>query len=280
MSGETLKNVKLVTLGRSYVGKTSILHRYVHDDFSCDHFRFDFNVKALNRHTLLPPKDSMDVVNLPQEHIKVHLWDTAGQERFLLFNLSYCRGMHVALLCFDVTDPDSYAPNTLKTYIFDVLEKHSKESCVVAFVGNKIDKLEGKVDSDYDDVDTPCPIALVPPNMHVVVPQDDGSGPRYQHGEYHNRLRVCFYALHVHAYTDDADLSRYFLPYDVMDDLLEYMPWRVPTWYFPVSAKTGEGIDDLFRLLIRTKLEETAPSAENVAPEKQPGLLQRYCCVN
>eukprot|EP00759_Apiculatamorpha_spiralis_P041444 PhF_6_TR40164/c2_g2_i2/m.59475/K07910/RAB18; Ras-related protein Rab-18 len=192
--------IKIATLGKYNVGKTSLLWRYEDDTFRHDlhsvhHGWCEFKIKRLNRTTLLPPKDLADVDKYPKEHVKVFLWDTAGQERFRTFTTSYCRVMHIILLCFDVSDPETFSQETMKRYIFDALSCHRAQPYVVAFVGNKIDKLaaEGK---DWDSVDIPCPISLVPPNMHVVVPLDDGGGPRYQHGEYHNRLRVCFYALH------------------------------------------------------------------------------------
>eukprot|EP00759_Apiculatamorpha_spiralis_P055371 PhF_6_TR758/c0_g1_i1/m.1190 len=144
MSDDVSEIVKVITLGRCYVGKTSILTRYaegkLQEEYRC-FYLCDFTIKSLNRHTLLSPKNYLDVGRFPKEHIKVHLCDTVGQERFRHYTHSYFRRMNVALLCFDVSDPDSYSSETLKTFIFDLLDKHNRETCIVAFVGNKIDKL-------------------------------------------------------------------------------------------------------------------------------------------
>eukprot|EP00759_Apiculatamorpha_spiralis_P041446 PhF_6_TR40164/c2_g2_i4/m.59477 len=75
--------IKIATLGKYNVGKTSLLWRYEDDTFRHDlhsvhHGWCEFKIKRLNRTTLLPPKDLADVDKYPKEHVKVFLWDRRG----------------------------------------------------------------------------------------------------------------------------------------------------------------------------------------------------------
>eukprot|EP00759_Apiculatamorpha_spiralis_P041441 PhF_6_TR40164/c1_g1_i1/m.59468 len=194
------ESLKIVTLGRHGVGKTSILMRYLNPEPSKKLNSFgSFFTKIINRTTLLPPPIGGGETT---DTIKLLLCDTQRQERFSVPLTIYCQGMNIALLCFDVTSQESYSQETFQLDIFNTLHRCGNQSCVVAFVGNK--RGEGNGDDDNDDliIDIiPSPVSQIPSSMHFVAPQDVN---------YHDRLRVCFYALHV-----DNDLSRYFLPYDV-----------------------------------------------------------------
>ena len=87
---------KVLLLGNSDVGKSSLILRYV-DQVWSDTFvptiGVDFKVKTLE---------------IDNKQIKMQIWDTAGQERFRNVISSYYRGAHGILLIFDVTDKESF----------------------------------------------------------------------------------------------------------------------------------------------------------------------------
>jgi small GTP-binding protein len=88
--------LKLLLIGDSAIGKTSLLLRYMDDRFSqsfVSTIGIDFKVKLLE---------------LDGQKVRLQIWDTAGQERFRTITTSYFRGAHGILLCFDMTDRKSF----------------------------------------------------------------------------------------------------------------------------------------------------------------------------
>ena len=90
---------KLLVVGDSGVGKSSLLLRYAEDSYT-DTFLatigVDFKLKSLK---------SQDDLS---KSIKLQIWDTAGQERFRTITSSYYRGSHGVLVLYDITDLDSF----------------------------------------------------------------------------------------------------------------------------------------------------------------------------
>lgn len=118
---------KVVLIGDSGVGKSSILLRFTDDTFNPEQqstIGVDFKVKQ---------------INIDDKDIKLTIWDTAGQERFRTLTSSYYRGAQGIALVFDVTRRDSfdYLPHWLKEVC--VYSPGSGENVVKILVGNKID---------------------------------------------------------------------------------------------------------------------------------------------
>ncbi|XP_053561048.1 ras-related protein Rab-38 [Bombina bombina] len=88
---------KILVIGDLGVGKTSIIKRYVHQNFS-PHYRatigVDFALKVINWDT--------DTV------VRLQLWDIAGQERFGNMTRVYYREAVGAFIVFDVTRPATF----------------------------------------------------------------------------------------------------------------------------------------------------------------------------
>ena len=86
---------KVVILGNTGVGKTSIVSKYVTNQFSPlipATIGASFNVKTLS---------------FDGWKVQMQIWDTAGQERFRSMAPMYYRGAHAAILVFDITSSDS-----------------------------------------------------------------------------------------------------------------------------------------------------------------------------
>lgn len=115
---------KLLLVGESGVGKSSILKRYVDETFN-DGFistiGVDFRIRSLKY-------KGMDV--------KLQIWDTAGQERFRTIVSSYYRGAQGVFVVFDVGNRMSFdgIPEWLQN-----IDRLCKGDVVKVLVGNKAD---------------------------------------------------------------------------------------------------------------------------------------------
>ena len=88
--------IKILTLGDTEVGKTSIVLRYADDKFNDSKIStigIDFKIKQINK---------------GGESIKVSIYDTAGQERFQRIIKHYYRGANGVLLTFDISNKNSF----------------------------------------------------------------------------------------------------------------------------------------------------------------------------
>jgi len=119
---------KVLLLGNSNVGKSSLFLRFV-DDIWNDTFvptiGVDFKIKTFD---------------IDEKKIKMQIWDTAGQERFKNIIASYYRGAHGILLIYDVTDKDSF--KNLSNWLIEI-EKNASKNVLKVLIGNKND-LEDK----------------------------------------------------------------------------------------------------------------------------------------
>ena len=118
---------KVLLLGNSNVGKSSLFLRFV-DDIWNDTFvptiGVDFKIKTF------------DI----DEKKKISFHGRRGGEQFKNIIASYYRGAHGILLIYDVTDKDSF--KNLSNWIIEI-EKNSSKQVLKVLIGNKTD-LEDK----------------------------------------------------------------------------------------------------------------------------------------
>lgn len=128
------KHVKLVLLGNSGVGKSSIIDRYVnkrHNELS----EATVGVGYYHHRLKLPTGSLMDL----------DIWDTGGQERYRALLPLYYREATVALICYDVSNYPSFEACE---YWYREL-KRAEPNCILFLVGNKIDIPTKRVDSAF-----------------------------------------------------------------------------------------------------------------------------------
>ena len=115
---------KILLIGDSGVGKTSLIMRFTKNIFSEDFLNsigVDFKSKDLN---------------VEGKKIKLQIWDTAGQERFRTITSSYYRTAHAIAIVFDITRRQSY--EHVKRWVEDI-NKYAKENTIKFLIGNKSD---------------------------------------------------------------------------------------------------------------------------------------------
>ncbi|KAK7205381.1 ras family protein [Myxozyma melibiosi] len=129
-------SVKLVLLGEAAVGKSSLVLRFVSNDFQ------------ENKEPTIGAAFLTQKCSLPTRTIKFEIWDTAGQERFASLAPMYYRNAQAALVVYDLTKPTSL----IKARHW-VSELHAQASpkIVIALVGNKLDLCNDGSESDEEE---------------------------------------------------------------------------------------------------------------------------------
>lgn len=116
--------VKMVLLGGSGVGKSSLALR-----FSKDEFRNTSPTVGCAYLTRL--------VHLPHVTLRFEIWDTAGQEKYHSVTALYYRGAHAALLVYDITKRESFL--RVQVWLKELEKQTTPGSTVIWLVGNKGD---------------------------------------------------------------------------------------------------------------------------------------------
>merc|ERR1719392_510914 len=120
-----ISNFKLVLLGDSAVGKSSLVLRFVRGQF------FEYQESTIGAAFLT------QTVALNDTTVKFEIWDTAGQERYHSLAPMYYRGAAAAIVVFDITSRASF--NRANTWVKE-LQTQGKDDVVIALAGNKVDK--------------------------------------------------------------------------------------------------------------------------------------------
>mmetsp|Transcript_13228 Transcript_13228/g.23574 ORF Transcript_13228/g.23574 Transcript_13228/m.23574 type:complete len:199 (+) Transcript_13228:220-816(+) len=116
---------KLLLVGDSAVGKSSLLLRFSNNSFDdlAPTIGVDFKVKYMT---------------VEDKRIKLTIWDTAGQERFRTLTSSYYRGAHGIVLVYDVSNRRSFE-NLKEIWMKEVDMYSTIDFAAKMVVANKID---------------------------------------------------------------------------------------------------------------------------------------------
>jgi len=125
-SVQKAKKYKVALLGDAAVGKSSIVSRFVRDEYT-DSQESTIGAAFFSK---------LFVVNEEtRESLFLEIWDTAGQERYHSLAPMYYRGAKLILVVFDMTNP--YSVHRAKQYISQVHEQCP--SSLICLIGNKCD---------------------------------------------------------------------------------------------------------------------------------------------
>ncbi|XRB23916.1 Ras-related protein Rab [Pseudoscourfieldia marina] len=117
--------IKVLLVGDSSVGKSSLLLRFTSDTFEdlTPTVGVDFRLRFMNVHN---------------KRIKLTVWDTAGQERFRTLTSSYYRGAQGVVLVYDVSQRSTFE-NLRDVWLREVEMYVTVPDAVRMIVGNKVD---------------------------------------------------------------------------------------------------------------------------------------------
>lgn len=125
--------LKVIILGDSGVGKTSLMNKFVNDKFS-KQYKATIGADFLTKEILIDDK-----------LITMQIWDTAGQERFQSLGVAFYRGADSCILVYDITDQKSFDSLDLwmDEFIVQAAPRNPKQFPFVV-LGNKADLAKTK----------------------------------------------------------------------------------------------------------------------------------------
>lgn len=127
MSSDRLADVKLVLIGESGVGKSSIIKQ-----FSAHVFDPDIDASISNK-VIVKTLEIKDIKKI----IKFNIWDTAGQEKYRSIAKIFYKDAKIIILVYSITNRDSF--ETLKNYWYPEVKSSAFPDVILAVVGNKHD---------------------------------------------------------------------------------------------------------------------------------------------
>ncbi|KAH7730544.1 Protein CRP-1 [Aphelenchoides avenae] len=130
------KRLKLVVVGDSYVGKTSLLFAYTEKKFLGNYQTTIFDNYAVT-------------LTVDQKRCTVNLFDTAGQEDYAHLRVLSYPQTDVFLLCFSLVDPPSL--EACQTTWMPEIRKYAGSETPVVLVGTKEDLYESTKPQDRVD---------------------------------------------------------------------------------------------------------------------------------
>ena len=127
-------DIKLILLGETAVGKTSIINRYVQDSFS-DSLMSSTSMAYVQKK-----------ITLNRQKISLNIWDTVGQEKFRSLSKLFFKDTKIVILVYSIVDKKSF--DNLGYWLNSVKETIGNDF-ILGVVGNKCDLfLEQKVDEE------------------------------------------------------------------------------------------------------------------------------------
>ena len=137
MKDEPDEEIKMILLGESGVGKTSIIERYLNDKLNADYF----------------PSTTMNYaekdIEINKKIIRLNIWDTIGQEKYRAISNLFLNETKIVILVYSIDDSNSFKE---LEFWNNLAKKQIDENVFLGIVGNKSDlfldqkvsELEGK----------------------------------------------------------------------------------------------------------------------------------------
>ena len=126
-----MQKTKVILVGESRVGKTSIINQYVECSFTDEYII-----------TLTGDKLAKEV-EIGGKKYNLEIWDTAGNEQFRAVNKIFMKNSKIAILVYDITDKKSF--EELGYWYDQIINTNDKDNIIIGLAGNKSDKYEDQV---------------------------------------------------------------------------------------------------------------------------------------
>ena len=126
------ENFKIVLIGETGVGKTSIISQFVDDTFQED-------LQASTGGTF----SSKTLILDDGKTLKFDIWDTAGQERYRSLTKLFYKDSNAAILVYDITRHETF--DELKNYWINQIKESTNTNIILVIAANKSDLTEKEV---------------------------------------------------------------------------------------------------------------------------------------
>ncbi|KAG6033820.1 hypothetical protein E4U40_004894 [Claviceps sp. LM458 group G5] len=216
---------KIVVLGAQGVGKTSLVMRYCKGAFNPSQITSTVGASFLTKRVVDSDSDTI---------VRLQIWDTAGQERFRSISRLYYRGANACILCYSITDAQSFAQ--MGVWLTE-LRRNLPHDVVLHVVGTKADIVAR--DPSTRQVPFERCIAYVAENL---APGVGGTPPATASTPQHS---LAYLPTSVEPRTPSSKRSSGFWAQEVGWDACH-----------EISAENGEGVEEVFRVVARKLVEQ------------------------
>ena len=129
--GEQEITLKILLIGDSYVGKTSLLLQYI--DRECPE----------NHMATIGVEFKDKIIQINKKNVKLQVWDTSGQERYRSITKNFYRNADGVMFICDVTKEKTF--ENIKNWLIDSEQNSNNSNFKKILVGNKIDLQKERV---------------------------------------------------------------------------------------------------------------------------------------
>ena len=127
--------LKILLIGDSYVGKTSLLLQYIERECPENHMA-TIGVEFRDK-----------IIQIDNKKVKLQVWDTSGQERYRSITKNFYRNADGVMFVCDVTKEKTF--DNIKNWLIDSEQNANNSNFKKILVGNKIDlKAERAIDTE------------------------------------------------------------------------------------------------------------------------------------
>ena len=132
------ESIKIVLLGESGTGKTSIIAQFTRGEFD-PNVVTSISAQFISKLTYISEYDKT---------IKFDIWDTAGQEKFRSLAQIFYKDAKAIILVYDITNLKSF--EELKNYWYPKVKENCQSDIILGIAGNKDDLYENEQVSSQD----------------------------------------------------------------------------------------------------------------------------------
>ena len=132
------ESIKIVLLGESGTGKTSIIAQFTRGEFD-PNVLTSISAQFISKLTYIAEYDKT---------IKFDIWDTAGQEKFRSLAQIFYKDAKAIILVYDITNLKSF--EELKNYWYPKVKENCQSDIILGLAGNKDDLYENEQVSFQD----------------------------------------------------------------------------------------------------------------------------------
>ena len=127
-----MSRIKIILVGESLVGKTSLIKQYIQKEFLED-----------NVITTSADKITKTIETKNNTKYILEIWDTAGNKEYKATNKIFMRNSQIAILVYDITKKESF--DELENSYNQILNVNKNNNIVFAVAGNKSDLYEEQI---------------------------------------------------------------------------------------------------------------------------------------